>query len=73
MLGVVLAENQLEKIVDWLSEFQGPSGWYYNLGWANTKEHLKLQNEVTLQTLCAVFAIQSPECRKRLDTYSVCH
>ena len=54
MLGVVLAENQLEKIVDWLSEFQVPSGWYYNLHWANTKEHLKLQNEVTLQTLCAV-------------------
>ena len=54
MLGVVLAENQLEKIVDWLSEFQVPSGWYYNLDWASTKEHLKLQNEVTLQTLCAV-------------------
>lgn len=54
MLGVVLAENQLEKIIDWLSEFQAPSGWYYNLDWANTKEHLKLQNEVTLQTLCAV-------------------
>lgn len=54
MLGVVLAENQLEKVIAWLSEFQAPSGWYYNLGWANTKEELKLQNEVTLQTLCAV-------------------
>ena len=54
MLGVVLAENQLEKIIDWLSEFQAPSGWYYNLDWAKTMEHRKLQNEVTLQTLCAV-------------------
>ena len=53
MLGVVLAENQIEKIINWLSKFQAPSGWYYNLDWANTKEHLKLQNEVTLQTLCA--------------------
>ena len=54
MLGVVLAEDQLEKIIDWLSEFQAPSGWYYNLDWADTEEHRKLQNEVTLQTLCAV-------------------
>ena len=54
MLGVVLAENQLEKIVDWLSEFQAASGWYYNWNWGDTEEHLKLQNEVTLQTLCAV-------------------
>ena len=53
MLGVMLVENQLEKIIDWLSDFQAPSGWYYNLDWADTKEHLKLQNEVTLQTLCA--------------------
>ncbi len=54
MLGVMLTENQLEKIIDWLSEFQATSGWYYNLYWGNTQEHLKLQNEVTLQTLCAV-------------------
>lgn len=54
MLGVMLAENQLEKIIDWLSEFQATSGWYYNLCWGNTQEHLKLQNEITLQTLCAV-------------------
>ena len=54
MLGVVLVENQLEKIIDWLSEFQATSGWYYNLSWGNTQEHFKLQNEVTLQTLCAV-------------------
>ena len=53
MLGVVLAENPLEKIIEWLSGFQAPSGWYYNLEWGDTKEHLKLQNEVTLQTLCA--------------------
>ena len=53
MLGVVLAENQLRKIIDWLSEFQAPSGWYYNLDWADTKEYLKLQNEMTMQTLCA--------------------
>ena len=54
MLGVVLVENQLEKIIDWLSEFQATSGWYYNLIWGNTQEHFKLQNEITLQTLCAV-------------------
>ena len=54
MLGVVLAENQLEKIIDWLSEFQAPSGWYYNLNWGDTEEQRKLQNEVTVQTLCAV-------------------
>ena len=54
MLGVVLAESQLEKIINWLSEFQAVSGWYYNWDWGNTEEHLKLQNEVTLQTLCAV-------------------
>lgn len=54
MLGVVLAENQLEKIIDWLSEFQAPSGWYYNLDWGDTEEQRKLQNEVTVQTLCAV-------------------
>ena len=53
MLSVVLTDDQLEKIIDWLSEFQAPSGWYYNLDWANTKEHLKLQNEMTMQTLCA--------------------
>ena len=53
MLSVELAENQLKKIIDWLSEFQAPSGWYYNLDWADTEEHRKLQNEVTLQTLCA--------------------
>ncbi|MDE0316609.1 MAG: hypothetical protein OXM61_17120 [Candidatus Poribacteria bacterium] len=53
MLNVELAENQLDKIINWLSEFQAPSGWYYNLDWANTEEHCKLQNEVTLQTLCA--------------------
>lgn len=54
MLGVVLVESQLEKIINWLSEFQAASGWYYNWDWGNTEEHLKLQNEVTLQTLCAV-------------------
>ena len=54
MLEVVLAESQLEKIIDWLSGLQAPSGWYYNLDWGCTQEHLKLQNEVTLQTLCAV-------------------
>ena len=54
MLGVMLVENQLEKIIDWLSEFQATSGWYYNLSWGNTLEHFKLQNEITVQTLCAV-------------------
>lgn len=53
MLGVVLVESQVEKIIDWLSGFQAPSGWYYNLDWGDTEEHRKLQNEVTLQTLCA--------------------
>ena len=52
MLGVVLVESQLEKIINWLSGFQAPSGWYYNLDWGDTEEHRKLQNEVTLQTLC---------------------
>ncbi len=54
MLGVELIDDQLEKIIGWLSGFQAPSGWYYNLEWGNTEEHHKLQNEVTLQTLCSV-------------------
>ena len=54
MLGVFLVEEQLNKIIEWLSGFQAPSGWYYNLDWGNTEERHKLQNEVTLQTLCAI-------------------
>lgn len=58
MLGTRVQEGVANALAEWVTQQKDTTGWFFNLGWADTTVERKLQNELSRQTLSAILLLQ---------------